>query len=156
MNGFVLDPNAEEGAGVFAIMAKAWNDQSYPFDEAGYNNYAKSSLRRKLREELLPVLGEENLLPHVVDLTADNEDDLYGIVTDKVFILSCDEYRKHRKFVPLLSEWMWTCTPWWASPGAGHDSTVRYVGPTGFVYDNYAHYNGGVLPACVFSNKIEI
>ena len=51
--------------------------------------------------ELLPVLGEDNLIPHEVDMVADNGDDRYGTVTDRVFILSCDEYRKYRKHVPL-------------------------------------------------------
>lgn len=148
-----LDPNAEEGNGVLAIMAEAWNGDEYPFDDDGYNNYAKSSLRRKLKEELLPVLGEENLLPHVVDLTADNGDDLYGTVTDRVFILSCDEYRKYRKHVPLLPEWMWTCTPWWIDPAAGSGGAVRIVYPTGAMGGSHANYSLGVAPACVFSSR---
>ena len=47
------------------------------------------------------LLGEDNLIPHEVDMVADNGDDRYGTVTDRVFILSCDEYRKYRKHVPL-------------------------------------------------------
>lgn len=107
----VLDNNVD--GGVLAIMASAWNNEEYSFDDDGCNNYAKSSLRRKLLNELLPVLGEDNLIPHEVDMVADNGDDRYGTVTDRVFILSCDEYRKYRKHVPLLPEWMWTCTPWY-------------------------------------------
>ena len=148
-----LDPNAEEGNGVLAIMAEAWNGEEYRFDDDGYNNYAKSSLRRKLQKELLPVLGKENLLPHVVDLTADNGDDTYGTVTDKVFILSCDEYRKYRKHVPLLPEWMWTCTPWWIDPYAGGGSTVRAVITAGAMSYYSAYGSGGVAPACVFSSE---
>ena len=79
----VLDNNAD--GGVLAIMASAWNDKKYSFDDDGCNNYAKSSLRRKLLNELLPVLGEDNLLPHVVDLVADNGDDRCGTVTDTVY-----------------------------------------------------------------------
>ena len=87
----VLDNNVD--GGVLAIMASAWNNEEYSFDDDGCNNYAKSSLRRKLLDELLPVLGEDNLIPHEVDMVADNGDDRYGTVTDRVFILSCDEYR---------------------------------------------------------------
>lgn len=93
----VLDNNVD--GGVLAIMASAWNNEEYSFDDDGCNNYAKSSLRRKLLNELLPVLGEDNLIPHEVDMVADNGDDRYGTVTDRVFILSCDEYRKYRKHV---------------------------------------------------------
>ena len=48
----VLDNNVD--GGVLAIMTSAWNNEEYSFDDDGCNNYAKSSLRRKLLNELLP------------------------------------------------------------------------------------------------------
>lgn len=146
----VLDNNVD--GGVLAIMASAWNNEEYSFDDDGCNNYAKSSLRRKLLNELLPVLGEDNLIPHEVDMVADNEDDRYGTVTDRVFILSCDEYRKYHKHVPLLPEWMWTCTPWYISD-TGDGSDVRLVSTDGGLYISGANNSGGVAPACVFNPK---
>ena len=143
-----LDNNVD--GGVLAIMASSWNGEEYRFDEDCCNNYAKSSLRRKLLNELLPVLGEDNLIPHEVNLVADNGDDRYGTVTDRVFVLSCDEYRKYRKNVPLLPEWMWTCTPWCITD-AGSGNDVRYVGTGGNLNHNYAHVTSGVAPACVFN-----
>ena len=144
----VLDNNVD--GGVLAIMASAWNGEEYCFDNDGYNNYEKSSLRRKLSNELLPVLGEDNLIPHKVDLIADNGDDRYGTVTDRLFILSCDEYRKYRKHVPLIPEWMWTCTPWYITDD-GYSGCVRFVSNTGSLSSNGADYSGGVAPACVFN-----
>lgn len=146
----VLDNNVD--GGVLAIMASAWNGEEYYFDEDGDNNYAKSSLRKKLLNKLLPVLGEDNLIPHEVDLVADNGDDSYGTVTDRVFILSCDEYRKYRKNVPLLLEWMWTCTPWYITD-TGYGGYVRGVYTDGGLYINFASNSGGVAPACVFNPK---
>lgn len=143
----VLDNNVDSG--ILAIMASVWNEKEYSFDNDGCNNYAKSSLRRKLLNELLPVLGKYNLIPHEVDLVADNGDDRYGTVTDRVFILSCDEYRKYRKHVPLLSEWMWTCTPWYITD-AGHSDLVRFVYSTGYLDSGIAYNSYGVAPACVF------
>lgn len=143
-----LDNNVD--GGVLAIMASSWNGEEYRFDEDCCNNYAKSSLRRKLLNELLPVLGEDNLIPHEVNLVADNGDDRYGTVTDRVFVLSCDEYRKYRKNVPLLPEWMWTCTPWCIT-GTGNGNIVRYVSADGNLNNNYAYGTYGVAPACVFN-----
>lgn len=148
----VLDNNVD--GGVLAIMASAWNNEEYSFDDDGCNNYAKSSLRRKLLNELLPVLGEDNLIPHEVDMVADNGDDRYGTVTDRVFILSCDEYRKYRKHVPLLPEWMWTCTPWYVfTPAAGGSNYVRFVNIAGGLSSGGASGSAGVAPACVFNPK---
>ena len=143
-----LDNNVD--GGVLGIMASAWNNKEYSFDDDGCNNYEKSSLRRKLRDELLPVLGEDNLISHKVDLVADNGDDRYGTVTDKVFILSCDEYRKYRKNVPLLPEWMWTCTPWYITD-AGYGGRVRTVNVDDYLSHYDARISGGVVPACVFN-----
>lgn len=146
----VLDNNVD--GGVLAIMSSTWNNERYSFDDDGCNNYAKSSLRRKLLNELIPVLGEDNLIPHEVDMVADNGDDRYGTVTDRVFILSCDEYRKYRKHVPLLPEWMWTCTPWYISD-SGIGYIVRIVS-TGGCLNNYgAYFSHRVAPACVFNPK---
>lgn len=146
----VLDNNVD--GGVLAIMSSTWNNERYSFDDDGCNNYAKSSLRRKLLNELIPVLGEDNLIPHEVDLVADNGDDRYGTVTDRVFILSCDEYRKYRKHVPLLPEWMWTCTPWYITKSGNGDS-VRGVDADGYLGGNFASDSDGVAPACVFNPK---
>lgn len=137
---------------VAEISCTPFRFKRYSFDDDGCNNYAKSSLRRKLLNELLPVLGEDNLIPHEVDMVADNGDDRYGTVTDRVFILSCDEYRKYRKHVPLLPEWMWTCTPWYISD-AGYSSHVRIVNSAGGLYSSYAGNGDGVAPACVFNPK---
>ena len=146
----VLDNNVD--GGVLAIMASAWNNEKYSFDDDGCNNYAKSNLRRKLLNELLPVLGKDNIIPHKVDLTADNGDDRYGTVTDRVFVLSCDEYRKYRKHVPLLPEWMWTCTPWYITD-TGSSGYVRRVRTDGNLNNSTADTSSGVAPACVFNHQ---
>lgn len=151
----VLDPGVEtpKGNGVLAIMAEVYKDREFRFDNDGYNNYAKSSLREMLNKELLPELGEDNLLPHVVDLTADNGDKRYGTVTEKVFILSCDEYRKYREYVPLFDEWMWTCTPWCIND-AGSGTNVRDVSTAGNLGNSSANGSHGGAPACVIASGI--
>ena len=57
---------------VWAIMTKAWDTAE--FDENNRNDWKNSSIRKRLREELLPILGEENLITRSVDLVADNGD----------------------------------------------------------------------------------
>lgn len=149
-----LDNNVD--GGVLAIMASAWNGKTYCFDGKGYNNYLKSNLREKLRDELLPVLGKDNLIPHEVSLVADNGDDLYCRIYGRVFILSCDEYREHRKNVPLLQERMWTCTPSYISDDEDY-SYVRIIDSKGKLYDATTKAFAGVLPACVFNpEKVKV
>lgn len=144
----VLNPNPIEKGGVLAMMTSTWNGQEYPFDENGCNNWEESSLKKKLEEELLPVLGEGNLLEHAIDLEADNGDKKYGISLGKVFILSCWEYRRYRDYVPRLPEWMWTCTSWTTA-----SDSVRVVGTGGSLCNIIASDARGVAPACVIKKE---
>lgn len=147
----VLNPDPIEKGGVLAMMTSTWNGQEYPFDENGCNNWKESSLKKKLEEELLPVLGRENLLEHLVRLDADNGSLEYGVDLCQVFILTCDEYRIYREYVPLLPEWMWTCTPWITA-----GNTVRLVYPDGSLNNNFASSTNGVAPACVIKKESSI
>lgn len=145
----VLNPDPIEKGGVLAMMTSAWNSKEYPFDEDGCNNWKESSLKKKLEEELLPVLGEDNLLWHTVDLEADNGSLEYKMDTCKVFILTCDEYRRYREYIPLLPEWMWTCTPWTTT-----GNLVRLVYPGGSLGSYSAYITIGVAPACVIKESL--
>lgn len=144
----VLNPDPIEKGGVLAMMTSTWNGQEYPFDEGGCNNWKESSLKKKLEEELLPVLGRKNLLEHLVRLDADNGSLEYGVDLCQVFILTCDEYRRYREYVPLLPEWMWTCTPWTTT-----GCSVRLVNPAGSLSGNRAYTTNGVAPACVIKKE---
>lgn len=144
----VLNPDPIEKGGVLAMMTSAWNGKEYPFDEKGCNNWKESSLKKKLEEELLPVLGKENLLDHTVNLEADDGNKKYGVDVCKVFVLSCGEYRRYRDYVPRLQGCMWTCTPW-----ITNGRSVRRVNPSGTLSFNFADATHGVAPACVIKRS---
>ena len=144
-----------EGDTVTCIMSKFWKKDTV-FDSSNNNNWETSSIRKTLQEDLLPVLGEENLITHTTDLIADNGDKRYGTCEDKVWLLSCDEYRKYRETIlsgfDFDDEWMWTVTPWWIND-VGYGYGVRTVTPTGGVFSSYLSYainSHGVAPACIF------
>ena len=141
-----------EGDAVTCIMSKFWKKGTV-FDSSNSNDWMTSSVRKTLQEDLLPVLGEENLIAHTTDLVADNGDKRYGTCEDKVWLLSCDEYRKYRETIlsgfDFDDEWMWTVTPWWIND-VGYGSGVRYIYPTGSVSSGNAYGSYGVAPACIF------
>ena len=136
---------------VVAIMTKAWD--TAPFDEDNRNDWRTSSIRKKLQEELLPELGEENLITRSVDLMADNGDRRYGRCDDKIWLLSCDDFRKYRETImencDFEDDWWWTLTPWYIND-VGNGYSVRSVYPSGTISYSYATNSGGVAPACVF------
>ena len=151
--------------GVMAIMAKAWaedvkfspNDK-FADEKGNLNNYRTSNVRRILSALENAVFDRKSLLSHTVDLVADNGDRAYGTVKDTVFILTCDEYRKYREFIPHYSRdrLIWTATPWGCGDkdsDAGESIVIRTVDADGLLY-NYGACNGGaVAPACVLNPK---
>ena len=158
-----LDPNHSDG-GVLAIMATPWKKdvkfcQSDKFaDEKGnWNNYCTSNVRMILSGMANTVFDRKNLLSHTVDLVADNGDRAYGTVQDFVFILTCDEYRKYRDYIPHYDSWIWTATPWFCGdedPDTGCGAAmVRSVD----ICDRFgcvgACLNGVVAPACILNPK---
>ena len=161
-----LDPNHPDG-GVLAIMAKPWAKdvkfcQSDKFvDEKGnWNNYRTSLIREILNDSLAKKIRAnklgDNLLLHTVDLVADNGDRTYGAVADLVFILTCDEYRKYREFIPHYDSWIWTATPWYCGDkdsGTGIADYVRRVNPNGQLNGNIANIGLAVAPACILNPK---
>lgn len=144
----IVDGAENSGKGVLSILATTLPEERR-FDEDGCNNWAASSLRSWMNTDLLDETGEDRLLPHETDLIADNGDKAYGKVIDKLFVLSCDEYRKYRDLIPKYDRWVWTCTPWGTS-ATGDANHVRYVRSTGDLRDDDADSSNGVVPACIF------
>ena len=157
-----LDPNHTDG-GVLAIMAKPWaKDIKFcPSDKfadlkGNWNNYRTSNVRGILSDMANAVFKKERLLSHTVDLVADNGDRAYGTVHDVVFVLTCDEYRKYREFIPNHGSWVWTSTPWYcggSDSDTHHAEHVRCVNTGGQLNYCYACSSNAVDPACILNPK---
>lgn len=156
-----LDPNHHDG-GVLAIMAKPLVKEvkfcpsdKFADEKGNWNNYRTSNVRGVL-SYIVNAVSEKCLLSHTVDLVADNGDRAYGTVKDTVFILTCEEYRKYRDYIPHYDNWIWTATPWYcgnkdSDTGYAHD--VRYVGTDGQLRSRHACNGGAIVPACVLNPK---
>ena len=157
-----LDPNHLNGC-VLAIMAEPWAkdvkfcpSDKFADEKGNWNNYRTSNVRMILSDMENTVFDRKNLLSHTVDLVADNGDRSYGAVADPVFILTCDEYRKYRDYIPHYDRLIWTATPLGCGDKdseAGESSVVRTMNACGLLY-NYGACNGGaVAPACILNPK---
>ena len=157
-----LDPNHPDG-GVLAIMATPWEkdvkfcpSDKFSDERGNWNNYRTSNVRRILSDMANAVFEKKSLLLHTIDLVADNGDHAYGIVHDFVFILTCDEYRKYRDYIPHYDSLIGTATPWGCGDkdsDAGGSSIVRTVNAGGLLYNYGACNCGAVAPACILNPK---
>lgn len=130
-----------------------------PFDEGNSNNFPKGTLCKYLNDEFIKKLKADGadtsaLIPTTIDLTSDDGLKDYGETTQKIFLLTCDMYRKYRSVIPNLDDWWWLATAY-STESNGYAYFARYVYSDGSLSSNAA-YNGinGVCPAFYLKSSI--
>lgn len=124
------------------------------------NNYTNSKVRENLnngdfRKEIEAVIGADNLISHKVILTANDGLKDYGTCIDKVSLMTADNYRRYREFLPGYGDWWWLATPF-STASNGYSRGVCYVDSDGAVNWGGCNYSRGVRPFCIFSSSISV
>lgn len=140
----------------YVCLAESIGNKEFDSDD---NNWETSKLRSYLNKEFLEKLekeiGEGNVLGFERNLLSLDGQTEYGSCTDKVSLLTVDEYRKYRKYIPNANKWWWLISPW-STPCNDYSSTVAVVSPSG----NVSHYDcdgsRGVRPFCILKSNIFI
>lgn len=132
-------------------------ENSMKFDSES-NNWIGSQLREYLNTEfiqrIINEIGEENIISFNRNLYSLDGQSEYGNCEDKVSLLTVDDYRKYRRFIPNTDNyWWWTCTPW-STKRNGYKSSVTVVSPSGNIDYSSCLNIGGVRPFCIFSSSI--
>lgn len=130
-----------------------------PFDEGNSNNFPKGTLCKYLNGEFIKTLKANGadtsaLIPTTIDLTSDDGLKDYGETTQKIFLLTCDMYRKYRSIIPNLDDWWWLATAY-STESNGYARSARIVYSDGSLHYINA-YNGdiGVRPAFYLKSSI--
>lgn len=130
-----------------------------PFDEGNSNNFPKGTLCKYLNGEFIKKLKANGadtsaLIPTTIDLTSDDGLKDYEETTQKIFLLTCDMYRKYRSVIPNLDDWWWLATAY-STESNGYANYARTVRSDGSLSDGNA-YNGsyGVRPAFYLKSSI--
>ena len=130
-----------------------------PFDEGNSNNFPKGTLCKYLNGEFIKTIKANGadtsaLIPTTIDLTSDDGLKDYGETTQKIFLLTCDMYRKYRSIIPNLDDWWWLATAY-STESNGYAHNARNVYSGGSLNYHYA-YNGdiGVRPAFYLKSSI--
>ena len=123
------------------------NDYSYP------NNPVRRYLNEEFYKELCKSVGESNIIPHIVDLTAEDGTGNGHFVIDKVSLLDTSSYRKYRNFLqPSCLTW-WTVTP---SSYIESEDKVCYVDGNGVIRYNSYLAGYGIRPCFVLSADAKV
>lgn len=130
-----------------------------PFDEGNSNNFPKGTLCKYLNDEFIKKLKANGadtsaIVPTTIDLTSDDGLKDYGETTQKIFLLTCDMYRKYRSVIPNLDDWWWLATAY-STESNGYAYYARSVRSDGGLGSGTAYYGSiGVRPAFYLKSSI--
>ena len=118
--------------GAFVLLADTLPDycafESEDADEdRDHNNFIGSNVQRVVDEWLHShkVLSEA-ALARPIDLTSMDGMTDYGMPNVYGRILTVDEYRKYRRFIPLTDKPFWTATPWCTRSSSSSYNSIAY------------------------------
>lgn len=141
--------------GYFAIL-NGFDGKGRTFDSAS-NNWISSRLRNELNtcflKKITDEFGEDAVIEFDRDLLSLDGQTEYGHCKDKISILTVDEYRKYRKYLPNMDKWWWLLTPW-STPANDYSTTNTVVSPSGSIGVDNDDDGYGVRPVCIFSSSI--
>lgn len=141
--------------GYFAIL-NGFYGKTRMFDSDS-SNWKESSLREELNTSFLEKINTPLDGNAVVEfdrnlLALDGQTE-YGTCRDKISLLTVDEYRKYRKYLPNMGKWWWLITPW-STPCNDYFKSGTVVSPSGVFGHCSCDYGLGVRPVCIFSSSI--
>ena len=136
----------EVAGGVFVLLVGTLPDycafeSEDADDDRDHNNFIGSNVKRVVDEWLHrhKILSEAALaLP--IDLTSMDGMTDYGMPNVYGRILTVDEYRKYRRFIPLTDKPFWTATPWCTRSSFSGGDCAYLVSTDGSVSDFYAYF----------------
>ena len=128
-----------------------------PFD-SDCNNFADSDIRDYLddfADKLAELVGEDNIVEHTVDLTADDGLKCYGSCDCRVSILTTQMYRENVYTIDKykIDKWWWLATAY-STPKHDCKSWVKCVSPFGYFFSNDCNGDNGVRPFCILKSNI--
>ena len=153
-NEFVVLEHSEDTT---AVILKGLLRDGEKFGES--NNYEDSNVDALCAEFarcLSSVVGEDNLIEHTVDLSANDGLRCYGNVKRMVSLLTADLYRRYVYILDKhkVDKWWWLATAWSTKLHEDED-WVLCVSPRGDIdSDRYYYDDNGVRPFCILNSNI--
>ena len=146
----------EQSGDTTALICKDFIESCAFGDSNNYDGSKVDKLCSTFATGLAKIIGEDNVIQHTVDLTADDGLKDYGSVKRFASLLTTDLYRRYvytlDKFKP--DAWWWLTTPY-STPTHDHTSWVKCVSPSGCFSNGLYDFNvDGVRPFCILNSNI--
>ena len=153
MLGGVEFVKLDDDKGASFVVAADITGKECPFESSSakrddHNNFVGSHIQKVVEAFLLdhPEINKA-VVDRPINLTSMDGMTDYGCPVVHGRILTSDEYRKYRAFIPLASDWYWLATPWTTlrSPNSSNGS-YAYVVITSGTQDRDRVYSAYYCP----------
>lgn len=150
----VIKNNEKLGTTELLLKGKLGEDMEF----GSNNDFRTSKIKKvldKFADEISDIIGEENLVEHIVDLTADDGLKCYGTIKSKMSLFTAQMVRENVEILDefKLGKWCWTCTPY-STPKHENASWVKCVSPHGYVGNYVCDSSVSVRPFCIVKSSI--
>lgn len=147
---------SDEKLGTTELLLKGKLGEDIEF--GSNNDFRTSGVKKvldKFADEISGIIGEENLVEHIVDLIADDGLKCYGTIKAKMSLFTAQMVRENVEILDEfnLGEWWWTCTPY-STPKHENFSWVKCVSPRGDVGGHFCSDDYAVRPFCIVESSI--
>ena len=131
------------------------NDDQVFGENNNYNGSHVDEFCNSFAQFIASVVGQENLVQHMVDLTSDDGLKDYGVIDRQVSLLTADQYRRYVEILDRhkVDSWWWLATPF-STATHGYARSVKCVSPSGCIDNFYCNYVYGVRPFCILKSNI--
>lgn len=148
--------NTDEKLGTTELLLKDKLGENMTF--GSNNDFRTSEVKEvldKFADEISGIVGEENLVEHIVDLTADDGLKCYGTIKAKMSLFTAQMVRENVEILDefKLKEWWWTCTPY-STPKHENASWIKCVSPRGNISNRNDRTDRAVRPFCIVKSSI--
>ncbi len=150
---FIVLEHKDEGTAV--ILKNLLFEEKEFGTKNNYENSYVDDICNDFGTQISDIVGEENIVEHIVDLTSNDGLKDYGSVERKMSLITCDQYRKYVYILDnhKLDKWWWLATAY-STPTHDYEKTVMCVSPFGFINYRCYYCNIGVRPFCILKSNI--
>ena len=146
----VLGHGAETTAVVTKDIAKEMEfGKSRDYSKSYVRDYCNGDFYKELAE----AVGKENIVPHRVNLTCDDGSNKGVTCKDNVSMLTAENYRRYREYLPALGKPSWIATGV-TSLDKNYARCVCYVRSDGVLSWLGCGFAFGVRPFCILNSSI--
>ena len=146
----ILGHGAETTAVVTKDISKEMEfGKSWDYSKSYVRDYCNGDFYNELAE----AVGKNNIVPHRVNLTCDDGSNKGVTCKDNVSILTTENYRRYRKYLPALGKPCWTATGV-TTLDKDYARYVCCVDSSGVLYCYDCGYAYGVRPFCILNSSI--